>query len=274
MTCCLLGIIHPDFGPKIYTAGTLIAQIGFLLLLGVYVLIAVLLLYYKTMPQEAKDMWVFKGLLRDIDTSHVSKYIYYIIYLLKKTIFAFTFAFMHDWGLVPFNVIAVFVIFLPMMYLIYARPFTHRLTNIHMIYNELNELLITSMIFNYFDPHLTDWEFYMYARVTVIDIAVWVVVSYIIYILSLPRFCRIKCPQRKPKLYLPEYEEEIEQELESPLSSEQDFVIEAAHVDVKEANRRLDSFSSDDKDEGEREVLDDDLDEDLEDLERDEDAEL
>eukprot|EP00343_Euplotes_focardii_P007649 CAMPEP_0205821624 /NCGR_PEP_ID=MMETSP0206-20130828/8566_1 /ASSEMBLY_ACC=CAM_ASM_000279 /TAXON_ID=36767 /ORGANISM="Euplotes focardii, Strain TN1" /LENGTH=143 /DNA_ID=CAMNT_0053117249 /DNA_START=2365 /DNA_END=2796 /DNA_ORIENTATION=+ len=139
-----------------------------------------------------------------------------------------------------------------------------------MIYNEMNELLITSMYFNFYDPHLTDFEFYMYARITVIDIGVWVVVSYIIFLLSLPRFCRIKCPERKPKIYLPEYEEEIEQEIESPLSSEHDFVIEAAHVDVKEANRRLDSFSSDNKDSGEREVLDDDLDEDLEELERDE----
>mmetsp|Transcript_37333 Transcript_37333/g.36930 ORF Transcript_37333/g.36930 Transcript_37333/m.36930 type:complete len:268 (+) Transcript_37333:1945-2748(+) len=265
-------MIHPDFSPKIYTAGTIIAQILFAILLGVYILIAILLLYYKTLSPLAKELWYLKGLLRDIDTSHVSKYIYYIIYLMKKTIFAFTFAFAHDWGLVPFNIIAVFVIFLPLMYLAYVRPFTHRLTNIHMIYNEMNELLITSMMFNYFDPHLTDWEFYMYARITVIDIAVWVVVSYIIYILSLPRFCRIKCPKRKPKLYLPEYEEEIQQELDSPLSSEHDFVIEAAHVDVKEANRRLDSFSSDENDEAEREVVDDDLDEELEDLEREDNA--
>lgn len=199
---------------------------------------------------------------------------YYFFYLLKKTSFAFIFAVMHDWGLTPMNLIAVFVVFLPLMYLCFVRPFSHRLTNIHMIYNELNELLITSMYFNYFSPYLTDFEFYNYARITVIDIAVWVVVSYIIFLLSLPRFCKIKCPKRKPKIYLPEYEGEIEQEIESPISSEHDFVIEAAHVDVKEANRRLDSFSSDGKGEGEREVLDDDLDDDLEELERDENADL
>mmetsp|Transcript_37990 Transcript_37990/g.37489 ORF Transcript_37990/g.37489 Transcript_37990/m.37489 type:complete len:155 (-) Transcript_37990:277-741(-) len=153
---------------------------------------AILLLYFKTLGPKAKSKWFCKGLLRDIDTSHISKYMYYLVYLLKKTIFAFTFAFAHDWGLVPYNITAVFVIFFPLMYLIYARPFSHRLTNIHMIYNELNEMLITSMYFNYFDPHLTDWEFYMYARITVIDIAIWVVVSYIIFLLSLPRFCKIK----------------------------------------------------------------------------------
>lgn len=142
-----------------------------------------------------------------------------------------------------------------------------------MIYNELNELFVISLYYYYYNPWLTDWQFYEYARITVIDIAVWVIVSYIIFLLSLPRFWRIKWPDRKPKIYLPEYEEEIEQEIESPISSEHDYVIPAAHVDVKEAKRNY-SFSSDEKDEKEREVIDDDLDGELEDLERDPNAEL
>lgn len=250
------------------------SYIIFFLFLGGYAVIAVLILYYKTLSRVRKDKWLFRGLFRDIDTTHASQYMFYIFYLLKKTIFAFTFAIAHDWGLTPMNITAVFVVFFPLMYLCFAKPFTHRLTNIHMIYNEMNELLITSMYFNYYDPHLTDWEFYNYARITVIDIAVWVIVSYIIFLLSLPRFCRIKCPERKPKIYQPEYEEEIEHEIESPISSEHDFEIKAAHVEVQEANRRLDSFESEEKKSGEREILDDDIDDELDDFERDESAAL
>jgi len=220
--------------------------------LGGFAFIAVMIIFYRRLSPERKEKWLFNGLFRDIDTSLPSKYMFYIFYLMKRTVFAFSFAMFFDAGLTPMNITAIFVVFLPLMYLCFTRPFTHRLTNIHMIYNEMNELLITSMYFNYYDPHLTDFEFYMYARITVIDIAVWVIVSYIIFLLSLPRFCRIKCPQRKPKIYLPEYEEEIEQEVESPVSSEHDYVLPAAHVDVKEAKRRLDSFSDEDHKDNER----------------------
>jgi hypothetical protein len=274
MTCCLLNILNPVTSPKLNQIGTMMSYIIFFLFLGGYAVIAVLILYYKTLSRVRKDKWLFRGLFRDIDTTHASQYMFYIFYLLKKTIFAFTFAIAHDWGLTPMNITAVFVVFFPLMYLCFAKPFTHRLTNIHMIYNEMNELLITSMYFNYYDPHLTDWEFYNYARITVIDIAVWVIVSYIIFLLSLPRFCRIKCPERKPKIYQPEYEEEIEHEIESPISSEHDFEIKAAHVEVQEANRRLDSFESEEKKSGEREILDDDIDDELDDFERDESAAL
>ena len=172
------------------------------------------------------------------------------------------------------NITAFFVVLLPLMYLWFSKPFEARLTNIHMIYNEMNEMLITSMYFNYYDGYLTDFEFYIYARITVIDIALWVVISYIIFLLSLPRVCRCKCPQRKPKIYLPEYEEEIEQQIESPVSSEHDYVLPAAHVDVKEAKRRLDSFSDEEHKDNEREVIDDDIDNDLDELERDPNANL
>jgi hypothetical protein len=274
MSCCLLNLLHPEYSPAIYSMASTLSIFIFFGFLGGWIVIAGLIMYFKTLSPARKEKWLFKGLLRDIDTSHPSKYMFYIFYLLKKTIFAFTFAIAHDWGLTPMNIIAVFVVFLPLMYLCFAMPFKHRLTNIHMIYNEMNELLITSMYFNYYSPWLTDWEFYMYARITVIDIGLWVIISYIIFLLSLPRFCRIKCPKRKPKIYLPEYEEEIEQGIESPISSEHDYIIEAAHVDVKEANRRLDSFSSEEKDERVVQVIDDDenidenIDDDFVDLER------
>lgn len=67
-------------------------------------------------------------------------------------------------------------------------------------------------------------------------------------------------------MYLPEFEGEIEQEIESPVSSEADYIIPAAHVAVKDAKRNY-SFSSDDKASGEREILDDDIDDDLDNLE-------
>jgi hypothetical protein len=275
MITALLNLLNPSYGAPLDSTASLISIIVLAVLFGGYAVISILTMYFRRLSPKKKEKFLFIGMFRDIDISHQSKYMFYIFFLLKKTIYAITFAVAHDWGLTPYNITIVFVVFLPLMYLCFAKPFEHRLTNFHMIYNELNEMLITSMVFNYYDPHLTDYEFYTYARITVIDIAVWVIISYIIFLLSLPRFCRIKCPKRKPKIYMPEYEEEIEQELDSPLSSEHDFVIEAAHVDVNEANRRLDSFDSEDKDDNEREVIDDDdIADEFGDLERDPNAEV
>jgi hypothetical protein len=275
MIVSLLNIIHPAYSTSLDTTASMLSLIVVAILFGGYALLTGLILYFRTLSLDRKEKFWFKGIFRDIDTSHASKYMFYIFYLLKKTVYALAFSIAHDWDLTPMNLTAIFVVFLPLMYLCFTKPFSHRLTNIHMIYNEMNELLITSMYFNYYDPHLTDFEFYTYARITVIDIAVWVIVSYIIFLLSLPRFCRIKCPKRKPKMYLPEYEEEIEQEIESPISSEHDFVIEAAHVDVNDPNRRLDSFESDEDENKEREIIDDDdIHEEYDDLERDPNAQL
>lgn len=269
-----MNIVNPSTKSSLASTSLAFSYIIAAFLLGGYAVITVMILWFRRLSKAKKEKWFFRGIFRDIDTSSAPKYMFYIFYLLKKTIFAFTFALAHDKGLMPMNITAVFVIFFPLMYLCFTLPFKHRLTNIHMIYNEMNELLITSMYFNYYDPHLTDWEFYNYARITVIDIAVWVIVSYIIFLLSLPRFCRIKWPDRKPKAYLPEYEEEIEQEIESEISEDEDYVLPAAHVDVKDAKRRLDSFSSDENKDNEMEIIDDDLDEDLSELERDESAEF
>ena len=267
MICCMLNILHPVSTTQLDEIGLALSYIFFSLLVVGFLAISAMIMYYRTLGPIGKELYYFRALFNDIDVSSVSKYYFYIFYLLKRTSFAVFFTLLHDKGLIPFNLIYIFTLFLPLMYLCYALPFTHRLTNFHMIYNELNELFIITLYYYYYDPHLTDWQFYEYARITVIDIAVWVIASYIIFLLSLPRVCRCKCPERKPRLYLPEYEEEIEQILDSPISEEKDFIIPAAHVAVKEAKRNY-SFSSDEKASGENEILDDDIDADLEDIEQ------
>ena len=274
MICCILNISNPLSKTSLDTTATTLSFVFMGVLIVGFIIIAILTMFFKTLGVISREKFFFLKMFTDLDTTVASRFFYYVFYLLKRTVFAFSFATLYDEGLVPMNLIYVFTIFLPLLYLSFVRPFTHRLTNIHMIYNEFNELFIITLYYYYYDPWLTDWQFYEYARITVIDIAVWVIISYIIFLLSLPRYVRLNCcPPRKPKIYLPEYEEEIMQIIDSPISSEKDYVIPAAAVKVTEFKRNF-SISSDDKDSKKRQVMDDDLDGELDELERDPNAQL
>lgn len=78
----------------------------------------------------------------DIDTSDPKKYFFYVVFLAKKTAFALILVFLHDTYLMSHNFVLVFACGLPLLYMIFYRPFTLRLTNVHMIYNEMNEIFV------------------------------------------------------------------------------------------------------------------------------------
>ncbi len=98
------------------------------------------------------------------------------------------------------NLTFIFPCAIPLLYMCFYRPFTLRLTNIHMIYNEMNEIFVLDQIMNFTDPWLTDLEFFTYAKSVIADIVIWIVISFIIFLLSLPRIPDL-CPKRPPPVY-------------------------------------------------------------------------
>ena len=103
-----------------------------------------------------------------------------------------------------------------------------------MIYNEMNEIFLVDQIMNFTDPHLTDLEFFTYAKSVIGDIVIWLVLSLVILILSLLRRPRC-CPPRKPPVYQPDYPEPPIYNIDSPTSIESDWEMPAAFVKVTEA---------------------------------------
>ena len=114
---------------------------------------------------------------------------------MKKTAFALILVYLSDTYLMAHNFIFIFPCALPLLYMAFYRPFTLRLTNIHMIYNEMNEIFLVDQIMNFTDPHLTDLEFFTYAKSVIGDIVIWIVLSLVILILSLLRKPKC-CPPR------------------------------------------------------------------------------
>ena len=202
MIYCILNTSNPLSKTSLDTTATTLSYLIMDIFILIFIIITIITMFFKTLGVWSREKSFFLHMFNDLDITVASKFFYYVFYLLKRTVFAFSFATLYDEALVPMNLIYVFTIFLPLLYLSFARPFTNRLVNIYMIYNEFNELFpITLYYYYYDDPWLTDWQFYEYARITVIDIAVWVIVSYIIFLLSLPRYVRINCcPPRKSKI--------------------------------------------------------------------------
>lgn len=122
-----------------------------------------------------------------------------------------------------------------------------------MIYNEMNEIFVIDQIMNFTDPHLTDFEFFTYAKSVIGDIVIWIVISFVIFLLSLLRRPKC-CPPRRPPVFQPFYPEEIRLNVDSPTSEESDWEMPAAFVKVTEAKRGMEG-SDDEKGKTERQVI-------------------
>jgi hypothetical protein len=185
-------------------------------------------------------------MFRDLDITYAPKYFFYVVYLAKKTAFALILVYFYESKYTSHNFVMVFACILPMIYMCYYRPFTLKLTNIHMIYNEMNEVFVVDQIINFTDPYLTDFEFFTYAKSVIGDIVIWIMISFIIFLFSLIKKPKC-CPQRKPPIvYKPKYPEEMIIEVDSPLSEESDWEMPAAFVKVNEVKEGMEG-SSDDK---------------------------
>lgn len=106
---------------------------------------------------------------------------------------------------------------------------------------------------NFTDPHLTDFEFFTYAKSVIGDIVIWIVISFVIFLLSLLRRPKC-CPPRRPPVFQPFYPEEIRLNVDSPTSEESDWEMPAAFVKVTEAKRGMEG-SDDEKGKTERQVI-------------------
>lgn len=138
----LLNIKHAAFGMTIDRFSYILSFFGLAFCIIGYGIFIAMTVWYKSLPSWKKAEWKYILFFRDIDKTDARKYFFYVVFLAKKTAFALIIVFLNQTYLMSHNFIFIFPQALPLLYMIFYRPFELRLTNIHMIYNEMNEIFV------------------------------------------------------------------------------------------------------------------------------------
>ena len=140
-------------------------------MLALFIFYVVMTAIIRVIRPEKRHLWRCNRLFWDIRKTDNFALMFYIFYLFKRILYAVIISSFYAQSRMPFNLTVFFVHGVGIAYMTAARPFEDWLVNIHMIFNEVNELFITTLIFNYVDPHLFDLEFFNYAKVGIYSFA-------------------------------------------------------------------------------------------------------
>ena len=120
-----------------------------LAIFGVLIICVFSIIIIIVQPKNRRNCFFLGGMFHDIVTEDWKRCLFYPVFLFKKIAFiAIHFTLIGD-EYNGFNYTFFLVNFLPLMWFAMWPPFRYRLTNFHFLYNEVNEMVITSMISQY-----------------------------------------------------------------------------------------------------------------------------